>query len=95
MIQKQCIWILNLQARRAFRWKPCSGILAEVSNYRSFASDKTSKPSPPKAAKTPKEISDVKNNTSYLDEILIQRESEPKTTAQKGLLFSYSYIYWF
>ena len=88
MIQKQCIWILNLQAKRAFRWKPYSSILAEVSNYRCFASDKTSKPNPPKAAKTSKEISDVKNNTSYLDEILIQRESEPKTTAQKGLLFS-------
>ena len=84
MIQKQCIWILNLQAKRAFRWKPCSGILADVSNYRSFASDKTSQPNPPKPAKTSKEISDLKNNTSYLDEILIKHETEPKTTAQKG-----------
>uniref|UniRef100_A0AC34PWT2 Mitochondrial import inner membrane translocase subunit Tim21 n=1 Tax=Panagrolaimus sp. JU765 TaxID=591449 RepID=A0AC34PWT2_9BILA len=82
MMKNNKLWILSLSARRL--WKADLTLDAYIGiSRRLYASDVKSKSDGIKGNKTAKEIGSLKGNQSYLDEILIGHEEQPKTTAQK------------
>lgn len=84
MMQPRTLWIINLNVRRLYsisnEYVP--RLATSVKFYSTI--QKPTETNISKKPKSSKEIADLNSTKSYLDEILIPRKEEPKTTAQKG-----------